>query len=227
MADHSTPTKTSKSAPAKDTTVRDVAIVVGVALAMYVSANITPISVDTVVSGEAPAVLLAWLTGKVNLTDAQSLLFSLQNTFAVAGILLFAGSFLLTLKINKIHHAEHEKYRPVDLEEVAAKEKFIQWQVVLDHVNSESPAEWKLAILEADNMLDEILEDQGYVGKTLADKLKAMSPTKMASYNEVWDAHKLRNEIAHGGAIDMELSKKAARDAVAQFGNAFKELGYL
>jgi hypothetical protein len=54
-----------------------------------------------------------------------------------------------------------------------------------------------------------------------------MSRTKIASYDDVWEAHKLRNQIAHGGAIDMDLTKKMARDAVTKFGNAFKDLGYL
>lgn len=214
-------------APAPDTIIRDVAIVLGIALVIYVSTNITPITSDTVLSGEAPSTLLSLLGSWIGITAIQNFFLSLQNTLAVLGILFFAGSVWATLKIWEIHHAEHEKYAPVHLEEIAAKEKSTQWQVVLNHVNSESPAEWKLAILEADNMLDEILEEEGYEGETLADKLKAMSPTRIASYNEVWDAHKLRNEIAHGGAIDMELSKKTARDAIAQFGNAFKELGYL
>lgn len=214
-------------APAPDTIVRDVAIVLGIALIIYVSTNITPINVDTVVSGEAPAILLSILLGKVPLETIQTFIYSLQSYLVAFGVLFLAGSFWATLKIREVHHKMHEKYEPIHLEEIAAKEKFVQWKMVLDHVNSESPAEWKIAILEADDILDEILEDQGYVGDTVAEKLKTMSRTKIASYDDIWEAHKVRNEIAHGGAIDMDLSKKMARDTVAKFGNAFKELGYL
>lgn len=213
--------------PAEDTSIRDIAIVLGILLIVYVSTNITPINLDTVSSGEAPAVLLAYLLGKVDLVPIQNFFFSLQNTLVVLGVIFFGGSIWATLKIREIHHAEQKKHEPVHLEEIAAKEKFVQWKMVLDHVNSESPAEWKLAILEADNMLDEVLEDMGYVGETVADKLKTMSRTKIASYEDIWEAHKLRNQIAHGGAIDMDLTKKMSRDTVAKFGNAFKELGYL
>lgn len=227
MAEGSPKPKTSKPAPSKDTAIRDIVIVLGIALIFYVSTNITPVTVDSVISGQAPATLLSYLTGKVSLTPLQNFFLSLQNTLAVFGLLFFAGSVWTTLKIREIHHAEHEKYEPIHVEEITAQGKMIQWKVILEHVTSESPAEWKLAILEADNMLDEILEDMGYVGETVAEKLKTMSRTKIASYDDVWDAHKVRNEIAHGGAIDMELSKKMARDTVAKFGNAFKELGYL
>lgn len=213
--------------PVADTIIRDVAIVLGIALIIYVSANITPLNVETVASGEAPETLKTLLLSKVPILAIKNFFLSIQSALAVLGVTFLAATFWATLKIREIHHKEHEKYEPVHLEEIAAKEKFVQWQVVLDHVNSESPAEWKLAILEADNILDEVLEAEGYVGETLADKLKTMSRTKIASYDDIWEAHKLRNQIAHGGAIDMDLSKKTARDAVAKFGNAFKELGYL
>ncbi|OHA79382.1 MAG: hypothetical protein A2747_03020 [Candidatus Yonathbacteria bacterium RIFCSPHIGHO2_01_FULL_44_41] len=216
-----------KETPVEDTAIRDGAIFLGIVLLVYVSTNITPITFSTVASGEAPAILLALLLGKVDPVTIQNFFLSLHSSLAVLGILFLAGSFWATLKIREIHHKEQEKYEPIHLEEVAAKEKFTQWQVILDHVNSESPAEWKLAILEADNILDEILEDQGYTGETVAEKLKTMSPTKIASYDDIWAAHKLRNQIAHGGAIDMDLSKKSARDAITKFEKAFKELGYL
>lgn len=219
--------KAPSPAPAPDTIVRDVAIVLGIALFIYVGNNIIPITADTISSGEAPSVLLSYILSFVPLETIQALLFSLESTLVVLGVVFLAGAFWATLKIWEVHHVIHEKYAPIHLEEMAAKEKLSQWQVVLDHVNSESPAEWKIAILEADDILDEILEDQGYVGETVAEKLKTMSRTKIASYDDVWEAHKVRNEIAHGGAIEMDLSKKMARDTIAKFGNAFKELGYL
>ncbi|MFZ2303689.1 MAG: hypothetical protein WAV98_02795 [Minisyncoccia bacterium] len=219
--------KAPSLAPAPDTAIRDVAIVLGIALFIYVSKNITPINADTISSGEAPSVIMSFLLSKVPLETIQNFIFSLQNTLVVLGVVFLAGAFWATLKIWEVHHIMHEKYEPIHLEEIAAKEKLSQWQVVLDHVNSESPAEWKIAILEADDILGEILEDQGYVGETVAEKLKTMSRTKIASYDDIWEAHKVRNEIAHGGAIDMDLSKKMARDTIAKFGNAFKELGYL
>lgn len=218
----------AEHAPApKDTMFRDAAIVVAALVLMYVSTHITPISFETVVSGEAPSNILSFVGFSEKLSIVQTIILSLQNTFAIIGIIFLAGSFWATLKIREIHHAEHEKYHAVHVEETTTKAALTQWQVILDHVNSQNPAEWKLAILEADNILDEVLEDQGYVGETVAEKLKTMSPTRIASYNDVWDAHKLRNQIAHGGAIDMELTQKMARDTIAKFGNAFKELGYL
>lgn len=216
---------------APDTLVRDIAIVLGILLFIYVSTNITPITLDSVSSGEAPAIILQYvvslITTSVPLSVAKDFILSLQNILAFLGLLFLAGSFWATLKIKEIHHHEEEKYKPIKNEEVSSGEKSIPWQVIMNHMNSENPAEWKLAILEADNILDEVLEDMGYQGETVAEKLKAMSRTKIASYDSIWEAHKLRNQIAHGETLDVELSPKIARDTIAKFENAFKELGYL
>lgn len=213
--------------PVADTIIRDIAIVIGVAAIIYVSNNITPLNVDTVVSGEAPRTLQAFFSSKVSFNWIQNFLYSLKGPLEVLGLIFLGGIFWTVLRLRAIHHHEHEKYKPIVNEETVAKERTIQWQMVLDHINGDNPAEWKLAILEADNILDEVLEDQGYVGDTVADKLKTMSRTRISSYDDVWEAHKLRNDIAHGGAIDMDLTKKMARDAVTKFENAFRELGYL
>jgi hypothetical protein len=211
-----------------DDLTRDLAIVVAVMFVMYISANITPINIDTITSGTAIADLSLFLQGKTaSMTSIQAFFLGLEGLLAVLAIVFFAGIIWIGLRTGDIHHKIRDQYAPIPVLEVEAKGIMVQWQIVLDHINSENPAEWKLAILEADNMLDEILEDQGYLGETVADKLKEMSPLRVASYDDLWDAHKVRNQIAHGGAIDMELSKKTARDTVTKFGRGFKDLGYL
>ncbi len=205
-----------------------IAIIIAFVVIGYIGTNITPVNIDTVASGDLFKELGLFLQGKAtSQPEVNAFFLGIKNFLLVLSVLFFAGIVWLGLRSREVHHAEHEKYKPIHIEETEAKGRMIQWQVVLNHVNSESPAEWKLGILEADNMLDEILEDQGYFGETVADKLKAMSPSRITSYQELWEAHKVRNEIAHGGAIDMELSKKVARDTIANFGKAFKELGYI
>lgn len=219
--------KEKKGPSAPGTPMRDLSILVGIALLVYVSSHITPITPSTVASGETFTGVFSFLKGKVDVAMIQSILFSLKNVSVVASVIFLAGVFWTTIKINKIHHAEHEKYEPIHIEEIEAKAKLIQWQVVLDHVNSESPAEWKLAILEADSMLDDILDSEGYQGESVGEKLKAMDPGDLPSYSDAWEAHKVRNQIAHEGAATMDFSKKIARDTITKFGKVFKDLGYI
>lgn len=208
--------------------VVDVVIIVVVGFVVYVNANITPVNNETIMSGAVFQDLWAFAQSKFpELQGAQGFFIGLRNTIAVIAVLLIAGIFWLNMRIKEVHHKEEKKYEPIDVEEVEAKEKMVQWQVVLNHANAENPAEWKLAILEADNMLEQILEMEGYEGDGVGGKLKAMNPGDIISYGDAWEAHKIRNQIAHEGAASMDFSKKIARDAIGKFEKVFRELGYI
>lgn len=98
-----------------------------------------------------------------------------------------------------------------------------KWEKVVAHVLSENPAEWRLAILEADVLLEEVLESAGYKGETLGDKLKAAD---FQTIQYAWDAHKIRNAIAHEGA-DFLITQREAKRVIGMYEQVFKELAYV
>lgn len=97
-------------------------------------------------------------------------------------------------------------------------------QDVLAHSTSESPNDWKLAIIEADIVLDDILKERGYAGNSLGERLKGISLNQLASLNDAWEAHKIRNRIAHDGA-DFVLTKRVAQETIARYQRVFTEFG--
>lgn len=99
-------------------------------------------------------------------------------------------------------------------------------QDMFDHVSSDSPSDWKLAIIEADIILDEILKEKGYGGVSLGERLKSISPSQLQSLDDAWQAHKVRNQVAHGGA-DFILTHKLAQDTIKQYRRVFHEFGVM
>lgn len=95
---------------------------------------------------------------------------------------------------------------------------------MIEHSNSDNPTDWKLAIIEADIILDEILKEAGYGGISLGERLKSISPSQLESLDDAWQAHKVRNQIAHGGA-DFILTQRLAQDTIKQYRRVFYELG--
>lgn len=95
---------------------------------------------------------------------------------------------------------------------------------VLDHVASDNPNDWKLAIIEADIILDGILKQRGYAGSSLGERLKSISPTQLATLNDAWEAHKIRNNIAHAGS-DFVLTKRMAEETISRYQRVFAEFG--
>ncbi len=95
---------------------------------------------------------------------------------------------------------------------------------MLKHIDSDSPNDWKLSIIEADIILDEALKTAGYAGNSLGERLKSISTNQLQSLDDAWQAHKVRNQIAHAGS-DFVLTHKLAQDTIKQYRRVFHELG--
>jgi len=139
-------------------------------------------------------------------------------------VAFIAGIIFLLFKLRGISSAQWALYKPIPVERATEVEHKTQWEVILDHVGSDNPAEWKLAIIEADNILDELLKEIGYGGETLGDRLKSIDTDNLSTLSGAWDAHKLRNAIAHEQGF--ELTRREAKKAIKLYEETFRELGY-
>lgn len=101
-----------------------------------------------------------------------------------------------------------------------------RWKKVLDYLFSINENDWKLAIIEADSMLYDLLTQLGYKGENLGDKLKEVNIINFRSLNLAWEAHNIRNRIAHEGS-SFELSLHEAKRVIALYEQVFQEFGYI
>ncbi len=97
----------------------------------------------------------------------------------------------------------------------------VEWLRVQKALESDNPADWKLAIIEADTMLDSVVARMGYPGGNLGERLKAIEPSDFTTLNEAWEAHKVRNTIAHEG--NYELTKREVIRVVNLYEKVFRE----
>ena len=95
-----------------------------------------------------------------------------------------------------------------------------KFAVIQGYISSQSEALWRIGILEADNLLLEILTEKGYQGDGVGEKLKNAS---FKTVDLAWDAHKVRNRIAHEGS-DFELTEREAKRAFTLFESVFRDL---
>jgi hypothetical protein len=80
-------------------------------------------------------------------------------------------------------------------------------------LSTENQIELKNAVIEADKLVDHTMKIQGYAGQTFAERLKkAQVNLSQSLNNEIWQGHKIRNQIAHeqGIAISNSDLKSAA-----------------
>lgn len=95
--------------------------------------------------------------------------------------------------------------------------------IIQNRIESEDPNDWKLAIIEADVILDQALKRRGYGGTSLGERLKSISPTMLQSLDDAWQAHKVRNFIAHGDH-EFVLTPKVAKETIVRYQRVFAEL---
>jgi len=132
------------------------------------------------------------------------------------------------IRILQIRHRERLGFeavrKTVKLEDVPKTQ--LRWNHVLDEANADTPEKWRLAILEADIMLGELLDLRGYRGETMAEKMKQVDRINFNTIDLAWEAHKARNKIAHEGASH-QLSAREARRVIDLYERVFKEFKYV
>jgi len=101
-----------------------------------------------------------------------------------------------------------------------------RWEHVLSLAASGNPSDWRAAIIEADIMLGELTERMLLPGFSVGDRLKMATRDRFQTLNDAWEAHKVRNEIAHSGSQFL-LTQREARRAIALYGNVFREHGMI
>lgn len=158
-------------------------------------------------------------------------LFSLWDVYSILAFLLsllfIIGIIYSYIRMGQLSEIEAKKMADAEAQwriEHEGEPKNRRWAEVQQHVMSNTPNDWKLAVIEADIMLAEVLTNAGYGGLTVADQLKSASHANFKYVQDAWDAHKIRNRIAHEGA-DFVLTQTVAKEAVFKFQRVFEEFG--
>ena len=130
------------------------------------------------------------------------------------------------LKIRKKQEEELGVLQISAFEKASSVERNEHWEKVEDLMLSQNEADWRLAIMEADNMLGDMLEKMGYVGDTIGEKLKGIEVGDFKTLSEAWEAHKVRNQIAHEG-VNFRINRREADRTIGMFKKVFEEFHFI
>lgn len=142
---------------------------------------------------------------------------SIVLTFVLLCLVIYVARKIMVLR-----HGEHLALREMlQATQVAKPDINEDWQKVLNYMSSDNPNDWKLGIIEADNLLDRLVKTMSLPGESLGERLKNVEPSDFTTLNEAWEAHKVRNRIAHeSGYVPTE---NEARRAIANYRQVFEE----
>lgn len=145
--------------------------------------------------------------------------------FAIFFIAVIIYSIVRMIEIRKAEKEEIDQ----KIKEALSKEKEKErnenprWKYILTLVESPNESDWRVAIIEADAMMEEVLRNSDLSGSTVGELLEAAKGNGYQSIQDAWDGHLVRNQIAHEGS-DFPVSQVESRRVVKMFQNFFEEL---
>jgi hypothetical protein len=141
--------------------------------------------------------------------------------FAMVYVLVLLVDIILLVWMTDIKSSVRENLtgakRPA-----GSRNKYIRrWEGILSRLEGENPAQYKVAILEADVFAEEILEILGYTGEHMQDRLARMADYDVEAKNDLVFGHAVRNRVIQ--EPDFNLTREEAEGILRRYGNFFKE----
>lgn len=166
--------------------------------------------------------IISYLTS----AEIQATLFPVQVAFmAIIAILLGIIIFILL----RTHYLQWLFFQDfvqfITMRPFGAKKITRQWNKTLERLETGSESEYKLAVIEADDILDASLKRMGYAGQTLEEKLGKLSSATLPNIQQLYEIHHLRNNIVHDP--DYRLALEEAKKALDVYNQAFRDLQIL
>ncbi len=152
----------------------------------------------------------------------ESLLWIKLTFYIIGGILLGMVIFAL-IKTDWLKYRFIEDlvaffaYRPLGVGKLIK-----QWNKIVKKLELGSEDEYKLAVLEAEEMLAGVLEKLNYPGENLRERLDKLPPTAVSNIEEVKNACQVHNKIVYDP--NYRLSLDETKKTLDIFGQTLKDL---
>lgn len=97
-----------------------------------------------------------------------------------------------------------------------------RWNRIAKKLESGLEADYKLAVIEADDFLYQTLEERGYQGETFEELVVNAGRRMLTTSDEILEAHNIRNSIIY--TPEYKLSAEQAKGILSIYENAIKNI---
>lgn len=155
--------------------------------------------------------------------ELQGNLFVFKIIFIIVSIIFLALIIYYALNTSYLRHLFI-----YDLDDASSRKDYgrskiyKKWGKIKKRLEKDNEAEYKLALIEADKMLDDILKRMGYGEESLNDKLKRLSSSDVSNLEELLKANEICENVVHDP--DYRLDKEKAKEIISIFEKSFKDL---
>jgi hypothetical protein len=128
-------------------------------------------------------------------------------TFAFIGFIIWA--VYIRIRVYEVDEVLSGAYSNHFIKPAATTTKVNpRWEKIRANFDSTNPNDWRVAILDADSLLDEVVTGLGYTGENLGAKLTSIRVNDFPTLQSAWEGHKMRNIVAHDGSFVLTERQK-------------------
>lgn len=156
--------------------------------------------------------------------DLQDTLFPVKLVFVCFTMFFFAAVIYFMVNSSYLKYkfledvTEFFSWQAYGLREIANR-----WKRIKKRAETGSEPEYKLALIEADDYLNEMLEDRGLNGKNFEELVNSAGKIMLPNLDEILSAHEVRNSIVYNPDYKIDLDK--VKKILAIYEAATKNIG--
>ncbi len=153
-------------------------------------------------------------------------IFGLKIFFILVSIILLGIIIYILISSNWLKFRITEDLIEFIKFEPYGSDKYVkEWKKIMKRFDSGIEAEYKLAIIETDSMLGEILQRMGYYESTIEKNLNKITAIEIPNIEDLKEARRVRNGVIHDP--DYRLSKEKSKEVMDVYQESFRSLGIL
>lgn len=136
----------------------------------------------------------AWLVYAAEFVQ-QSFVFSAIKAFLLVYVAVLLIDLILLLWLrgmgDDVKYMLHGTSRPL----ISKSQMIIRWEKILERIETGNPSQYKVAVLEAEALAEEILSGIGWNGEHMDARLASVTDNQLESRPGLLEAHQVRNAI--------------------------------
>lgn len=168
-----------------------------------------------------------WLLDLFYSDAVVQMIFWLKIISGSISAILFVGIIILGVKTKKFGSRIGKVTESVEaVYQIKEKEKMSQkWKDITAKASSHIESDRKVAVIEADKLIDELIKRVGFKGKDMGERLKQINLNQISNINDIWQAHKIRNSLVHDAYF--KLTENDTNYVIRVYESTLKELDVL
>ncbi len=100
-----------------------------------------------------------------------------------------------------------------------------KWEKILARLSGRDAAQYKLALLEADALVDTVMAGSRWMGANLSERIAAVHPGQIESLESLREAHAVRNRVVNDA--NFEIDREEAERVLGLYAQFLEEMELL